>query len=283
MSPIILGVIILVVAAIALAFFASGGQNSNVGSSLAAIDAAAGLRGKVDTSLFKRLMDERQRFALSRKLQEAGWYEVTPQAMLMRSVFGLVGGAVLGLIFMMLLHNWLGYLALFLFAGVGAYYPRMQLNGAVDKRKLEIQRELPDFLDMLATTVEAGVGLNGALGTAVEGLEGSLGKELNIALQDIRLGRSRADALTAMANRAHVIDLTTTVTALVQSERVGASITNVLDELAAEARDRRLMRAEEIAGQLPTKLIFPMALCMLPALFIMIFGSVAAKIIAHVP
>ena len=197
----------------------------------------------------------------------------------MRSVFGLVGGSVIGLFFVDASAELAQAIARCSFSLsvvriIRAYSSMEPWRSA----RREIQRELPDFLDMLATTVEAGVGLNGALGTAVEGLEGSLGKELQIALQDIRLGRSRADALTAMANRVHVLDLTTTVTAIVQSERVGASITNVLDQLAAEARDRRLMRAEEIAGQLPNKLVFPMALCMLPALFIMIFGSVAAKI-----
>ncbi|MEO6912398.1 MAG: type II secretion system F family protein, partial [Candidatus Baltobacteraceae bacterium] len=73
----------------------------------------------------------------------------------------------------------------------------------------------------------------------------------------------------------------TTVTAIVQSERVGASISKVLDQLAAESRDRRFIRAEEIAGLLPTKLIFPMALCMLPALFIIIVGGVIGKFAGH--
>jgi tight adherence protein C len=226
-------------------------------------------------------MDDRQQNVMARKLQEAGWYDVTPQKMLMRSIFGLVGGAVFGLIIVMFLRNGFGYFALALFSVAGFYYPRLALNRAIEDRKRQIHCSLPDFLDMLSTTVEAGVGLNGALITASDGLEGALGKELQIALQDIRLGRSRADALTAMSNRVHETDLSTTVTAIVQSERVGASITNVLDQLAAEARERRLMRAEEIAGQLPNKLIFPMALCMLPALFIIIFGSVAAKLASH--
>jgi len=281
MSPIILGVVFLIFGAGILAFFAMAGQKGDVKSSLAAIDAAAGLKNKQGESLFKRLMDDRQQNDMARKLQEAGWYDVTPQKMLTRSIVGLVAGAVFGLLILMFLRNGFGYFALVLFAGAGLYYPRLGLNRAIEDRKRQIHCTLPDFLDMLSTTVEAGVGLNGALITASDGLEGALGKELQIALQDIRLGRSRADALTAMANRVHETDLSTTVTAIVQSERVGASITSVLDQLAAEARERRLMRAEEIAGQLPNKLIFPMALCMLPALFIIIFGSVAAKLVSH--
>jgi tight adherence protein C len=278
----IIGIVILVAAAIGVGLFAVSGGKTNVGSSLAAIDASAGLGNRQQASIFQRLMDEQQRHAMSRKLQEAGWYDMTPQKMLLRRIMMLVGGAAAGLMLLIILHhNWLGYFALVLCAFFGSYYPVMKLNGAIADRKLAVHRTLPDFLDMLSTTVEAGVGLNGALATAVDGMKGALGDELRAALQDIRLGRSRADALVAMASRVQEQDLTTTVTAIVQSERVGASISKVLDQLAAEARERRLMRAEEIAGVLPTKLIFPMALCMLPALFVIIIGGVVSRFVSH--
>jgi tight adherence protein C len=166
-------------------------------------------------------------------------------------------------------------------AGFGAYRPYGQLAGAIKERKLQVHRTLPDFLDLLSTTIEAGVALNAAISVAAEGLKGALGEELRAALQDVRLGRSRAEALLAMAARVREPDLTTVVTALVQSERVGASLTHVVDELAADSRDRRIMRAEELAAALSNKLIVPMALCMLPALFIMIFGGVFARYLHH--
>ncbi|MBC5828986.1 MAG: type II secretion system F family protein [Candidatus Eremiobacteraeota bacterium] len=276
-------VMVLALASLVVLYLFFGSKGNNVGDRLAAIDASAGIGQANEASLFKRLMDDKQRNKMARMLQEAGWYDVTPHKMLMRSVTGLVAGSIFGALLIVGLHQHgvLGYLGLAVGMAGGAYYPRTKLNGAIVLRKTSVHRELPDFLDMLSTTVQAGVGLNGALATAVDGLEGALGDELRAALQDIRLGRSRADALVAMANRVHEQDLSTTVTAIVQSEQVGASITTVLEQLAAEARERRFLRAEEIAGTLPTKLIFPMALCMLPALFVIIFGSVAASFMAH--
>ena len=128
----------------------------------------------------------------------------------------------------------------------------------------------------VATTVEAGIALNGALASAVEATSGPLGEELKMALSDIRLGRSRSEALAAMSTRANQVDLSTTVTAMIQSEKLGGNIAAVLEELAVEARERRMMRAEEIAAQLPVKMVFPMVFFMLPALFVTIFGAVAA-------
>ena len=106
---------------------------------------------------------------------------------------------------------------------------------------------------------------------------GALGEEVRAALSEMRLGRSRADALRSMAARVRVEQLTTTVTAVVQAERLGSSLANVLEELASEVRNRRSQRAEEIANMMPTKMVLPMALFMLPALFVMIFGGVVAE------
>ncbi|MDE2573619.1 MAG: type II secretion system F family protein [bacterium] len=283
MSLPVFGITLLLLACIALAAFALFGREDTVHERLAAIDAAAGLTPRRSSSLLKRLMDEQQRHALSRRLQEAGWYDVTPQKMLASSLGGLIAGVALGVVVLIALHRQgaLFYAIVAVFGICGAYFPHYRLNAAIEERKLAIHRQLPDFLDMLSTTVEAGIGLNGALATTVDGLRGALGDELRAALQDVRLGRSRSDALVAMANRVREPDLSMTITAIVQSERTGGSISAVLDQLAGEARERRMMRAEEIAGQLPTKLIFPMALCMLPALFVIIFGSVAARFMYH--
>ena len=157
----------------------------------------------------------------------------------------------------------------------------LELEAPFDQRKIQLRRELPDFLDVLSTTVDAGVALNGAISTAAQGLHGPLGEELQAALQDIRLGRSRADALIAMAQRVREPDITTAMIAIVQSERLGASVTDVLTQLASETRERRFMRAEELAAQLPNKLVFPVGICMLPALLLIIFGAVIAKLLEH--
>ncbi|HEY9085980.1 MAG TPA: type II secretion system F family protein [Candidatus Tyrphobacter sp.] len=275
---------LLVVGAIGVIVYAVTSSNSEVKGRLAAINASAGLGGADDAAtLFQRLLNDQRRNRLEVRLQEAGWYGVTPAKLHARSgVYGAIGAGI-GFVIMLIMHSFtplmaMGVVAL---AGFGAYRPYGELAGAVKRRKVEVYRSLPDFLDLLSTTIEAGVALNSAIAVAAEGLKGALGEELRAALQDVRLGRSRAEALIAMASRVREPDLTTVVTALVQSERVGASLTHVVDELAADSRDRRLMRAEELAAALSNKLVFPMALFMLPALFIMIFGGVFSRYLHH--
>ena len=137
------------------------------------------------------------------------------------------------------------------------------------------------MLDMVSTTVEAGIALNAALATATASMTGPLAEEIEMVLSDIRLGRNRSDAFNAMSLRAHQVDLSSFVMAIVQTERLGGNIGHVLDELAEEARSRRLQRAEEIAAALPVKMVIPMAFFMLPALFTMIFAPVAAMLIGN--
>lgn len=274
---------LLAVGAIGVIVYVLMGSRSDVTNRLAAIDASAGVGGGDGGSLFQRLLDEQRRDRLEVRLQEAGWYNVTPAKVFARScIYGVIGAAA-GFIVMLLLHQFTPIFLLLTvgLAAFGFYRPHGELAAAISKRKTEVRRSLPDFLDLLSSTVEAGVALNAAIAVASDGLKGALGDEIRTALQDVRLGRSRAEALTAMATRVREPDLSTVVTALVQSERVGASVTKVVEELAADSRDRRIMRAEELAAALSNKLIFPMALCMLPALFIMIFGGVFSRYFPH--
>ena len=273
-------IFLLLAAAGGIAFLLMRSGSDELMSRVAAIDAAAGVAVKQE-SFIRRLLDERRTNALSIRLQEAGWYSVSPQMMFSRSITGGVIGAGLGVALMLYMHQLGGiWIVLTVLLGIGgAYFPFTQMNRAIEQRKLGLRRELPDFLDVLATTVDAGVALNAAISAAAQGLHGPLGEELQAALQDIRLGRSRADALVALAQRTREPDITTSMIAIVQSERLGASITEVLGELANETRERRIMRAEELAAQLPNKLVFPVGLCMLPALMLLIFGAVIAKLL----
>jgi len=282
MLPIVLisllvgGVLVVIVLALA-------GPKNSLSDSVAAIDASSGVAHEHESSFLRRMMDEQRRHKLASRLQEAGWYNVTPAKLMFRAViYGAVGLAIA--VFLILYFHKLSFLMLGCAVVVGIFaasMPYSDLNRAIERRKRDVCRTLPDFLDMLTTTLEAGVALNGALGTTVDGLPGPLGEELRSAMQDVRLGRSRADALIAMAQRVREPDLTTVVTALVQSERLGASVSDILQQLAVESRERRMLRAEEIAATLSNKLVFPMAFCMLPALFIMIFGGVLAELLAR--
>lgn len=236
---------------------------------------------KAEMGVFARFFDERGRTNLERRLIQAGWYKVTPARYMMRSIIASGGGLFVGLLIPFVLHKTQLYMFMLpvLLALAGAIAPTSMLDGAIAERKKRIRNALPDFLDLVSTTVEAGIALNGAFAAAVDAVRGPFRDELLAALSDIRVGRSRAEALAAMAARCDVVELTTTVTAIVQAEKLGGDIAGILDQLATEAREHRMLRAEEIANQLPVTMTFPMALCMLPALFVMIFGAVAAQMI----
>lgn len=234
---------------------------------------------------FEKIFNEKQRGNLQQQIYEAGWYTVTPAKIGARIVSGAIFGFTIGIGLAAWRHSTsLMYIAgIVLFTISGAYLPLSQLKSAVKARKIKIQKALPDLLDMLSSTVQAGLAFNAALAVAQEVAVGPLGEELKAVLSEVRLGRSRSDALKSMSMRVRQEQLATTVTAIIQAERLGSNLAMVLEELAEEVRDRRMIRAEEIANLMPTKMVIPMALFMLPALFVMIFGGVVAQYISNNP
>jgi tight adherence protein C len=235
--------------------------------------------GATRRQAFDKLFNEKQRSSLQQSLFEAGWYTVSPGQMAARMIAGAIFGLTLGLCMLAYFKSFdmifIG--GVVLLTVIGAYWPTGQLKSAVKARKIEITKALPDLLDMLASTVQAGLAFNAALASSQETALGALGEEIKGVLSEVRMGRSRSDALKSMAARVRLEQLTTTVTAIVQAERLGSNLANVLEELAEEVRNRRMIRAEEIANLMPTKMVIPMALFMLPALFVMIFGGVVAR------
>ncbi len=282
MSPVIvIGILLLIVGVGVVVYLITQSGGADVQRKLAELNLQQPSSGKQknDGNAIHKMLDDEQRRSLQRRLQEAGGHTMTASGFVIKCLtYAGIGGG-LGVLLMIATSSWTGQMLFVtvLLIGMGAMAPNAQLNRAIERRKIAVQRELPDFLDVVTTTVEAGIALNGALNVAVDALHGPLGEEMRAALADIRLGRSRAEALAAMAQRLHEPDLTTTVTAIIQAEKLGGNIVFVLNELAIDARDKRLMRAEEAAAQLPVKLVFPMAGFMLPALFMIIFGALAAK------
>jgi len=231
-------------------------------------------------TLASRLLSKDNRGKLVRRLGQGAWYKVTPSAFV---AWRLGAAILLGLpaVGLMIIGHSIDMqdLAIGGVAMVCGYMaPNVLLNRAIAKRKKQIQRTLPDMLDMISTTVEAGTALGAALKIGADAVPGALAEEMRSALSDIRLARPRAEALAAMAMRVEQPDLTMLVAAINQVDRIGGNIGHVLDELAEDARDSRMMRAEEIATALPVKLIFPLGLFMLPALMVVIFGAVAGLI-----
>jgi tight adherence protein C len=232
--------------------------------------------------IIDQIVSTEHRSAIQNKLNEAGWYEVTPGTLALRGIGALGIGLCLGVFIIIFLHNFtLGAIIGLLVALVGWRSPYIVLSQAIKARKESIGRDLPEFLDLLSTTVQAGLALNAALIQATEATNGPLHQELASTLSEIRLGRSRRDALDALGERVNEKSLTMTISAIVQAERLGSDLSEVLRELARESRDRRWSRAEEKAAQLPIKMIIPMALFMIPSLYLMIFGPVIAQFAEH--
>jgi tight adherence protein C len=236
-------------------------------------------RQSTRSQAIEKLLSEGQVSSMRQRLIEAGWYRITPGQFIIRMLAGGGFGLALGLSVATYLNQWdTNFIALIVLLTAGGFYlPMSQLRSAIRARKIDIQKGLPDLLDMLATTVRAGLAFNGALTYSVDIARGALREELQSVLSEIRLGRSRAEALRSMADRVQLTDLSTSVTAIVQAERLGSNLANVLAELSEEARSKRMTRAEEIAAMMPIKMVIPMALFMLPALFVMIFGGVVAQ------
>ena len=156
--------------------------------------------------------------------------------------------------------------------------PNAKVKRAADDRRKAITNELPDVLDQLKVTVEAGMSFDGALLRAGQEGRGILTTELLRAVNDMQLGLSRGEALQALADRTDVPDLRQFVNAVRQAEKHGFPLANILKLQSLELRDRRRARAEERAMQVPVKITFPLVFCILPALFIVILGPAAVNI-----
>lgn len=231
----------------------------------------------------ERVLSQEQRGRLAQRLLEAGWYTVTPAQMVLRTAASLLVAIIAMILYFQYVHLppvVFYLLAAALFFGI-VYAPTSMLNRAVERRKDDVQRTLPDFLDMVASTVQAGLSLNAALAYAVDAAPGAVGDEIKEALTEIRLGRGRADALKAAADRLRQEEFTTMVAAVTQAERLGANVGKILNELADDTRSHRILIVEEHAAKLPVKMVFPMAFFLLPALFVIIFGSLIVNYLSH--
>jgi tight adherence protein C len=169
-------------------------------------------------------------------------------------------------------------LAVGLFAAAGWYAPEWIVRSRAEERQHEIQLALADSLDLLSITVEAGLAFDAALSRVARNVKGPLGQELFRVVQEIQLGKSRADALRDLADRTNVEDLRGFIAAMVQADAFGIPIARVLKVQSREIRIRRRQRAEEMAQKLPVKIVFPVVLTIFPALFVVLLGPAAIQI-----
>jgi tight adherence protein C len=170
------------------------------------------------------------------------------------------------------------WLAMIVIVGAGIWLPDIVLQRTIEARQTAIRRSMPDVLDLLVVSVEAGVGFDGAMQKVVERGGGPLTEELARVLEQVRLGKSRAEALRLMGERTQVPDLISFVAAVQQGETLGVSLAKVLRVQADAARERRSQRAREAAARLPVKLLFPLVFFIFPALFVVLLGPAAISI-----
>ncbi len=160
----------------------------------------------------------------------------------------------------------------------GFKMPDIWLGMKIRARQTEIQLVLPDMIDLISVSVEAGLGLMAAIQRISERFDNALSEEFLRTLQEVRLGRAQTDAMRDMVKRVDVPDLTTLLTAIIQAELLGLAVANVLRIQSERLRERRSQRARESAQKAPIKMTFPLVLFIFPALFVVILGPALIKI-----
>jgi len=164
---------------------------------------------------------------------------------------------------------------------IGLYLPNIWLRLKVNRRRREIVNAMPDALDLLVVCVEAGMGLDQALARIAGEIRLTspvLGAELRTVILELRAGKPRADALRNLAARVGVDDITSLVTLIVQADAFGTSVAQTLRVYSDALRTTRYQRAEEIAAQMPVKILFPLIFFILPSLFVAIMGPAGLKL-----
>ena len=249
-------------------------SGDSVGGSLSDTPTAGGLNAVVrvlSTSGMKARLDR----LLARAGRPAAW---PIERLLAGKILVALAAGLMGLLY---ISKAPGPLSVFL--GVGAtvicfFLPELLLYSRGKERSDAIGLELADTLDQMTIAVEAGLGFESAISRAAKNGTGPLAEELVRTLQDIQVGQSRRQAYEALVARTDVPDLRRFIRAVIQADTFGVSVAGVLRTQAAEMRLKRRQRAEEKAMQIPVKVIFPLILCILPVLFIVLLGPAVLQV-----
>jgi tight adherence protein C len=296
----VLGVAMVLLAILLLGSALSRSTESGVSRSLAVLEAMTNAPTELSAELEKpfadRVLEPLQQRALAvgrrisgadtaerirRKLDLAGnptgW---TVDRVLSGKVLGAVVGLFAGLAFSLMLGS--PMTKIIVIAGVavaGFFAPNLYLYQRAYERAEQLQRALPDAIDLLTISVESGLGFDAAVQQVARNTEGPLADELSRVLREMQIGQGRADALRALGERTNVGDVRTFVGAMVQADSFGIPIAQVLRVQSAEIRVKRRQRAEEKAQQVPVKITIPLIFCILPTLFIAVMGPAVISIL----
>lgn len=230
-----------------------------------------------DGGIIARIDSKLERAGYPGGLRGADWMGVK---LLAAIVFGI--GAFLLLLLLTGGTFTVAMLGAFVGLMVGFLGPEFWLGKKVKARSMEMVLQLPDVLDLLTISVEAGLGFDAALAKVVEKMKGPLVDEFQQSLAEVRMGRTRRDALRDVAARADDQSISNFIGAIVQAEQLGVPIAKVLQIQSQQLRIVRRQRAEEAAAKAPIKMLFPMVGCIFPTIFIVILGPAVITVMGGI-
>lgn len=284
-----IGLIGLAVFVLVLVGMTSRGEVGGVAKALAMIEGSVSERSVVKTELPARdrlvepIFDRTRGLALrlspsgtshrlTKSLDRAG----NPSPWTAERILGAKGAAlILGLLIGLMYGGGLtarGFLTAIALGAVFFYMPDLLLYNVALKRQEQTAKGLADALDMLTVCVEAGLGFDSALMQVARNMEGPISGEFARVISEIQIGKSRGDAFAAMGERVTLPEVKNFVSAIVQADRLGIPIATVLREQTSAMRLARKQKAEEQAQKITVKILFPLLLCIFPALFVVIIG-----------
>jgi len=161
---------------------------------------------------------------------------------------------------------------------MGVMIPNLILNGKIRERQKSVLKALPDVMDLLTVSVEAGLGFDSALSKVTEKMPGTLSEEFKILLQEVKIGKSRKDAMYQMTERVGVPDFRSFISAIVQADQLGVSLGRVLRIQSEQIRVNRKQMIQEKAMKAPIKMLIPMIIFIFPVIFIVLLGPTAINL-----
>ena len=250
------------------------------------IEPEAGLRGVLDTAAagLGQLLTERLKLISEQRLRKnlvaAGMYQTTPRQVIGYSLLAATALPIAGvwLIVASGASAKLAVLAAIFLAAVGWIAPGFIIQQRAEGRLLRIDKAMPELIDLLVVTVEAGLSLSAALQLAGDRVRGPLGEELRIVLQEQRMGLTPVQALENMVGRCPTPAVESFARAMMQGQALGVSVGQILRSLAIEMRKRRRANAEQQAQKAPIKMLFPLVFMIFPALFVVILGPAVVSV-----
>jgi tight adherence protein C len=231
---------------------------------------------------FKKRMPGEKEARIEVKLLQAGRpFNMTPVDYRLLQISLILLLPILSWLYAFFLNFGLGAIIIFVLFSMMAslFLPNFYLKQKIKKRSSKALKELPDVLDLLTVSLEAGLGFDSALSKLVSKKHGVLSSEFQRCLEEIRLGKTRREALSGVRERLALDECRTLISSILQAEKLGIGMVQVLRVQSEEARDQRKQRAEEAAMKAPIKMLFPLILFIFPCIFIILLGPVVIQFI----